>query len=808
MQNRAKHKPTGKVSISLVWTSLLVVLLSVACFCSVTLAWFTATVQSTGNQIQTAAGSDLLVEVIAPDNTVLLSIGNQVATVADDATASNQISLIGGRTYTVRLSLAGGGASGYCLISSGEDTYYSPYILRHENPVETVTFYLTVESTQTVTFTPCWGIYTGDCDVEAGGSLILEPTEDEPKFQTKFTGDFLYRVGNQNPVTLGTLFSAMEGVTVKPSVRVTVEALAGNVIGTVDPNETDWKQGTVGFSGTGVVKLTVTDDYYCIPTELILEVVEATNVTSLSGAVTDNVVLLQNCGISYVTVSGRSTVYGNGFTVTYAGNGQYLNNGLKQGVINVTEYGTLDNLRIVAPIYPKAYLYYGPTLLGDYVQGGPYEVDANDSTKTRYYYQLSAVTAKSNATVTNCYIYGGRNNIFVDTGNVTVRDTVLECGTVANVQIQSNSEYTVTFENLTTIQYQVNPTIGDTSKTVLGAAILVGPETTANPAMVLNGELMQYNWVNADDQSAASDKVAKEIIGAALGATAYNHTVNGKTASNLGIIYMNDYEARVTNNTGLPYVKSTLSISGVSGQAYSLQGATEEQIHSDCTSADRTTVNGSYTPQFSYSDDLGGQYIAKVEDADEFFYRSGDTVYVMFVSGDSKTVDLAALVDIVKYSGQDLGLAISVKDSQGNTVPVADGKVTLLAADTYTVTYTVTDTLFCDQDGNAVSESVSYSWDVALNVSLKDKSLADAYFEFDSTKQKMGYYKPAWGDVKQYIPFLAGLRIYDYNSQGSYLRFDGDADFNRIASVEVTNNYSGNKARIVVRAITRSFSLQ
>ena len=170
----------------------------------------------------------------------------------------------------------------------------------------------------------------------------------------------------------------------------------------------------------------------------------------------------------------------------------------------------------------------------------------------------------------------------------------------------------------------------------------------------------------------------------------------------------------------------------------------------------------------------------------------------MFVSGDSKTVDLAALVDIVKYSGQDLGLAISVKDSQGNTVPVADGKVTLLAADTYTVTYTVTDTLFCDQDGNAVSESVSYSWDVALNVSLKDKSLADAYFAFDSTKQKMGYYKPAWGDVKQYIPFLAGLRIYDYNSQGSYLRFDGDADFNRIASVEVTNNYSGNKARIVV----------
>ena len=49
-----------------------------------------------------------------------------------------------------------------------------------------------------------------------------------------------------------------------------------------------------------------------------------------------------------------------------------------------------------------------------------------------------------------------------------------------------------------------------------------------------------------------------------------------------------------------------------------------------------------------------------------------------------------------------------------------------------------------------------------------------------------------------YIPFLAGLKIYDYNGQTEYLRFDGDADFNKVANIKVTNKYSGNDALVVV----------
>ena len=544
----------------------------------------------------------------------------------------------------------------------------------------------------------------------------------------------------------------------------------------------------VNFDGTGIVGVKINGVQY------YLEVVDAVNTVKATSATANNVVLLNNISSGF-SVSGRYTFYGNGFALNYIGNGQYLNNGLKQGVVTVSENGTLDNLRIVASIYPKAYMYYGTTSQGDYVQRGPSTVEGD---KTRYHYQLSAVAASGNATITNCYIYGGRNNIFVNTGDVTITDTVLECGTVANVQIQSNSSHTITFNNVTTIQHQVNSNIGDTSKVMLGAGVIVGPETNDNPSIVLNGDFKQYNWVTAEDQSVVSDSTTQTIIKTALEAKEFNHTVNGKTASNLGIIYMNAYDAPITNNTGLPYALATVSISSADGQVYSLQGATENQIYSDYVNADKDTTNGYYAPQFKYSADLGGQHIENTDGCDKYCYREGDTIYVMFPSGDSKELNLATLVNISKYSGQDLDLSITCKNENNNSVTVTGGKISLSEAGKYTVTYTVKDALFYNENGETLEKEVEYDWNVTLDVSLKDSAVPDAYFEFNSDSQKMGYYKPTWGDVKQYLPFLAGLKIYDYNGQTSYLRFDGDADFNKIASITITD-YSSNKAAVEVK---------
>ena len=145
------------------------------------------------------------------------------------------------------------------------------------------------------------------------------------------------------------------------------------------------------------------------------------------------------------------------------------------------------------------------------------------------------------------------------------------------------------------------------------------------------------------------------------------------------------------------------------------------------------------------------------------------------------------------------GLIASAKSAEnGNDVTVTDGKVFLSSAGVYTVTYKVTDTLFYNEEGNQVSKTLTHSWNVIVDVSLKDTKVPDAYFAFDTSKQKMGYYKPSFGDVKQYIPFLEGLKIYDYNGKTEYLRFDGSSDFNKVASITITG-YSSNKALVEIK---------
>ena len=609
------------------------------------------------------------------------------------------------------------------------------------------------------------------------------------KFETKFTGDFLYRVGNTGTVALGTLFKQTGSLDiVSGSTTVDFATYAGNAFGSFTANTSDWTKGAIQFTGTGVVKVSITDNDSCTATELFLEVVDATNVTGLSGTLTGNVVLLNDCGLSSLTVSGRNTVYGNGFTATYTGLGQYLNNGINHGVVEVSDNGMLDNLRIKASIYPAAYLFYSEA------QNGPKDVEG---TKTRYHYQLSAVNVSGNATIQNCYIYGGRNNLQIGEGNVTIKDTVLECGTLANAQIISSNEYTVTLENLTTIQYQVNATVGDTSKTMLGAAILVGDGDKDNtsataPTIVLNDTLKQYNWVTNADKNAVSDSNAKMIIGGAIDATQYNHTINGTTASNMGIIYLNDFgDVNLTNNTELPYTKGTvtLSISGVNvgRSVYSLKNATASQIHSDYANADRTTANALYQPQFKFDATLGGQYIEKTDDGDEFCYREGDTIKVMFPVGETRTLDLAGLVNIAKYSGQNLNLQVS-----SSNATVTNNTVTLSAAGTYVFTYTVTDNLFYDKNGNQiVMDPINYSWNVTVDVALKETAIPNAYFEFDSSVQKI--FRSGNSNIVQFIPFLSGLKIHDYDENGTqYLRFDGGntektTDYSKITSATINN---------------------
>ena len=420
-------------------------------------------------------------------------------------------------------------------------------------------------------------------------NVKVEKKADVVKFDKLFDKNFLYRVGNQNSVAVGKIFAAAENAEIGSTVKVTVTPVTSGVSGT-HTSSTKWTDGTLNFTGTGVVKLSITDGENCEPTELYLEVVDAVNATGATSATANNVVLLNDCGLSSLTVSGRYTFYGNGFTMTYTDDGRYLGkgSGFKFGVVNVSDSGTLDNCRIKCSIYPIAALYSDQ--IANY-----YETDGS---KTRYFYQLSAVAVSGNATVANCYIYGGRNNLYIGGGDVTVEGTVLENGVLSNAQIVSSNEYTVTFEDVTTIQNLVTPTTyaNDSMKNnvLMGAGLVVGSgdkdqaSNETNPKINLNGSFKQYNWVHYSDYEDVTDETAKEILGEAYSASEFHHTVNGDSKTvNMGIIFLNNNAINVENNTGLPYATKSISVGGQSGKVYTLKGATPEQIYWDVEKADR-----------------------------------------------------------------------------------------------------------------------------------------------------------------------------------------------------------------------------
>lgn len=272
-------------------------------------------------------------------------------------------------------------------------------------------------------------------------TITVNVTDREPaeKFESKFTGDFLYRVGNakDSTVALGTLF---EGENVTGNVSVSIEAVNGtSASGTYTSNAT-WQNGTIQFNGTGVVKVTIKDDdTYCTPTVLNLEVVDAVNATGATSATSNNVVLLNDCGFSSLEVSGGYTLYGNGFTMTCGSDSAALDMGYSFVTLN---NGTLDNVQIVCPNFDYAVLYKS-----NMTESG----NRSETTdRTRYYNVKSGVMASGNSQILNSRISGGRAAVNVSGGNLVIDNSRIELGAVASVLVGAANS--LTLRNVTLVQ--------------------------------------------------------------------------------------------------------------------------------------------------------------------------------------------------------------------------------------------------------------------------------------------------------------------------------------------------------------------
>ena len=531
-------------------------------------------------------------------------------------------------------------------------------------------------------------------------TIDVNITERQPvvKFETKFTGDFLYRVGNANNITLGTIFGAKSDASIG-NVSVEFETISGTATASsFTANASDWTKGTIQFSYTGIVKVTITDNDYCTPTELYLEVVEAVNATGATSATSNNVVLLNDAGFGSLEVSGGYTLYGNGFTLTCSSDSV-----AKDRTYSFVELkgGTLDNVKIVAPNFSHAIMY---------------EKNKSENGNTgdgdgRYNNIRSAIVVSGTSAITNSYISGGRAAIYATSGTLTIENSTIYGGAVANIQTEASS-YLI-LEDVTLIQKPIKANVNDTSKTVMGLSVLVMCDTNGVGAPItLRGYLHQYAWahegytqyVPSDAQSAVSEIMSKED---------YVHEItyeNGETKDsvNLGFVYMpngttetkaDNMDDQRSSKEEYPYGKMSIK-SVVAVYTYANTKGTDASVQTEPSYT--STKQGIIIPALKYEDTNENRVFTTTYDATEAQWKS--TLKVDVDAG-VYTFNFDKLL-VQKY-GKNLSYVIKTADG---TVIANNTAITLNSAISNVYYLAITDNQIYDKSGNLTGETVEITY--------------------------------------------------------------------------------------------------
>ena len=361
---------------------------------------------------------------------------------------------------------------------------------------------------------------------------VITLPDPEEKFVINFpnTNKYIYRVGNKNAVALSSLFTLAEGVETPDNVTVNVTNANGEALDIYTAGSS-WNAGKIDFAddftGIATIEIKISDDDYCLPTELTVEVVEAVNATSATSAMDNNVVLLNDCGFSSLEVKNGYTLYGNGFTMTCGSDSVALDMGYSFVTL---DNGTLDNVQIVCPNFDYAALYKSNLTSSDN--------RSQTTDKTRYYNARSAVMASGNSRILNSYISGARAVVNASGGNIVIDNSQLEGGAVASLLVGSANS--VTLRDATLIQKPVASTY-DPNKSLMGFSVLYlcDSEGKATPT-TLEGTLIQNAWVD-ENYKQYVPSAAEDIVEGILSETDYLHDIDGdgiNESLNLGFAYM------------------------------------------------------------------------------------------------------------------------------------------------------------------------------------------------------------------------------------------------------------------------------
>ncbi len=546
------------------------------------------------------------------------------------------------------------------------------------------------------------------------------------------TSKYLYRIGNANAVALSYLFEA-KGEVNSADVVLTVTTVEGTAACTYTANTTAWQNGTVKFSGEGVVKLSIKHTK-APATELYLEVVNGKNFTSASGlnATSANAVLLSDIThTGNFSVSNGYTLYGNGFTV----NGSFHKNSssLLCGFVTLNN-GTLDNVVIRHAVYPEQNLYR----------------DSASKDGAYFNYVVSAVYVEgSGGKIVNSFISGGRAAVYVVGSKVEITDSTLYGGSVAN--IHADGENTVVLTNVTTVQV---PMIAcDGSRSVKGLGVVLG-QYAMGTKIVLNGYLKQYNWITADDEQYIVDtQMMGSVLNAALSSD-FARTVGGKKYANAGIVGMFEDALLITDNrtnTDVTYeykqITVRVSIASMTGGSYNIVSGGDPLAE---------------IPEYEAT--------AQSVIAPAVKYQSSQNVEM---SGDSLNIPVAAKV--MKY-GTEIPYEVYY-----NGQKVTGDSITVTNKGDYTLTYKYADSMIYGAGGVRTGESFNYSTDVTVKVTkAATKTITMTY---DKTNAVYYWVKAgtAWDpDWSSAVPLLEGLVIKSEDEQGNVVEIFNGAGMGRI----------------------------
>ena len=534
------------------------------------------------------------------------------------------------------------------------------------------------------------------------------PCDYSTKFENADT--YLYRVGNQNSVSLEPLFKLVENTyelndlsfthSTISNVQVDVESVSGDV--SIVENGTTISEGVitslsgnaVQFAGTGVIQLSIYDDY-SRPYILTLEVIDAKNLTTATGTTSGGTfVLLNNVNASDYVYYWNSTLYGNGFTYSLNGAPTTYSSSHGHGVI-ITKNTTLDNLQIVGDIYDE---------YGAYTTNNDYN---------------AAIDVLGDTVIQNCYISGCSAPISAR-ANATIKNTTLYGGAVGNLIIKGG---TVTLEDVTTVNY-------NDGRELIGMGILVHSDAAEDSKLELNGTLTQYNFIKESDTP--TNSYAKNLHSAMFGdsCSGYHFGTSPNRYVNTGIISLTETfdDSNITDNANTGYMGTTVTLSGVSGYVYT-QPNTIGSVNNNYNKEDDShvaTEQGAVPPSYSF-DYTTKNYVANTEGSNDYCYEADGVVYISMDDGDSFDWDTSILT--VKKGTETLDYTVSM-----NATDYTGKSICFNTAGEYEVVYTYTDeNNYKLEDGKAATYSKTYTKTVTILVSVITPETKHAEFTMGSS---------------------------------------------------------------------------